>query len=318
MKNRNRSRLWLGCPMIVLMMFAVLVMIGIARQQSKPLAEQNPDQLCKCSGDDSKDKGGSPTFEAFKKKYGSQFTSAAQAQLGWRVYQASNRCNAVMVIGRLADTESFEGKPGYCVLRGLRDWSVAINDVFIHGGTDRQSAFMLVSQSPHESLGAIRPEQVERDRETNWRVIYNHEISEVQNTERYKLTGNPDTFSPQKPGRFEPKTCQDISGSWSGTLVVRDVKGPSNIQPGQNRPATITIEQSGCRVRLHFNTNEIAGYLRPGEAPPSTSGTLDEVINGALSRAELLTAPTGPLDLTIVQTAANGVTITSRGKITRR
>lgn len=298
----------------VVLLFFSLAVLANAQQR---LSEQTPDQLCKCAGDDSSRKGGIATFEAFQKKYSGRFKSGAEAQLAWRVYQAANRCDAVMVIGRLADTESFENKPGYCVLRGLGNWTVAINDVFIHGGTDRQSRFMLVSQSPLESLGAIDAKQVERDRETNWRVIYNHEISEVQNTERYQLVGNPDTFSPKSPGRFEHKQCNDLSGNWSGTLVVRDVRGGSSIQPGQSRIANISIEQTGCRVRLKFATNEIAGYLQPSSGVPLLEGVLDENIAGALTRAEIIKSPAGPLELTIEQ-QSQSASITSVGKLTRK
>jgi hypothetical protein len=298
---------------VILLFFSLAVVVS----GQKRLSEQTPDQLCKCGGDDSARKGGIVTYEAFQKKYGSRFKSGAEGQLAWKVYQAANRCDAVMVIGRLADTEGFEGKPGYCVLRGLSNWSVAINDVFIHGGTDRQSRFMLVSQSPLEALGGIDARKVEADRETNWRVIYNHEISEVQNTERYQLIGSPDTFSPQKPGRFEHKICDDLSGNWGGTLIVHDIRGTSGIQPGQSRIANITIEQSGCRVRLKFATNEIAGYLRPSTGPPLLEGVLDENIAGALVRAEIIKPPSGPLDLTIEQ-QSQSATIISTGKLTRK
>jgi len=281
------------------------------------LAEQTPDQLCKCAGDNSERMGGIRTYDQFQKKYGRRFKSGAEGQTAWKVYQAANRCDAVMVIGRLADTGGFEGKPGYCVLRGLSNWSVAINDVFIHGGTDRQSKFLLVSQSPLESLGSIDAQQVERDRETNWRVIYNHEISEVEKTDRYRLVGEPSTFSPQKPGRFEPKECPDIGGNWGGTLFVRDVRGSSNIQPGQSRQATITLDQAICRVRLRFGTNEIAGYLRNVNAPPHVAGLLDEITAGALIRAEIFKSPAGPLELTIEQQSPTALII-SAGKLTRK
>lgn len=281
------------------------------------LAEQTPDQLCKCAGDDSGRKGGIPTYEAFQKKYRGRFKSAAEGQLAWKVYQAANRCDAVMVIGRLPDTGGFEGKPGYCVLRELKDYTVAINDVFIHGGTDRQSRFLLVSQSPMESLGPINTSQIERDRETNWRVIYNHEISVIEKTERYRLVGDPDTFSPQRPGRFEPKPCADLSGIWSGTLVVRDVRGTSNIQRGQSRNASITLDQEGCRVSMRFGGNEIAGYFRPRDAPTHLAALLDENIAGSLVSAEILKSPTGPLELTIEQ-QSQAASIISMGKLMRK
>lgn len=286
-----------------------------AVSQVRP-AEQTPEQLCKCSGDNSARLGGLANYDAFQKRYERRFRSPAESQLAWRVYQAVNRCNAVMVIGRLADTGSFEGKSGYCVLRGLNDWTVAINDVFINAGTDRQSDFLLVSQPPLEALGAIDARKVESDRETYWRVIYNHEIAEVQYTRRYKLTGEPSTFSPQRPGRFDHKECFDVSGSYSGTLTVREVRGSSNIQPGQTRIANVTIEQAGCRVVMKFGPNEIAGYLIP-EGPPHLTGLLEEVVAGSLVQAEIMKSPNGPLDLTVEQRSPTA-TIVSSGKLNRR
>jgi hypothetical protein len=293
---------------------AILLSAGLVIGQS---ADQKPEQLCKCAGDESVRKGGIASYEAFQKRYRGRFKSAAESQLAWKVYQAANRCNAVMVIGRLADTGGFVGKPGHCVMRGLKDWTVAINDVFIHGGTDRQSRFLLVSQSPMESLGSINTSQVERDRETNWRVIYNHEISEIQKTGRYQLVGQPDTFSPQRPGRFEPKPCADLSGTWSGMLVVREVRGTSNIQRGQSRNASITLDQEGCRVLMRFGGNEIAGYFRPREASTHLAGLLDENIAGSLVSAEILKSPTGPLELTIEQ-QSTAASIISSGRLSRK
>lgn len=293
----------------------IILLTLAAAAQVKP-AEQTPEQLCKCSGDSSARLGGLANYDAFQKRYARRFRTPAESQLAWRVYQAVNRCNAVMVIGRLADTADFEGKSGYCVLRGLSNWTVAINDVFINAGTDRQSGFLLVSQPPIEALGAIDARKVESDRETHWRVIYNHEIAEVESTRRYKLAGEPSTFSPRRPGRFDHKECFDTAGAFSGTLTVREVRGQSNIQPGQTRIANISIEQAGCRAVLKFGTNEIAGYLIP-EGPPHLTGVLDEVIAGSLVHAEIMRPPNGPLNLTIEQRSATA-TIISTGRLNRR
>src|SRR5688572_16002065 len=85
--------------------------------QSRPApASQTPDSLCHCTRT-SVPAGGISTIEEFEAKFGKPFLSEAERQLAWRVYQAANRCDAVMVIGRLSDTGAFENKPGYCVLR---------------------------------------------------------------------------------------------------------------------------------------------------------------------------------------------------------
>lgn len=102
---------------------------------------------------------------------------------------AVNRTTAAVVLGRLSDTGAYVGK-GYFVLRDLPDWTVAVNDVFIYAGTDRGATFLLVSAIPQEvmtGVDRIDPQEVEKDRETNWRVIYNHEIQMILGTGRYQL-----------------------------------------------------------------------------------------------------------------------------------
>src|SRR5689334_15428521 len=89
-------------------------------------SRQTPAQLCKYGGDDSARKGGIATLEAFKKKYAATFKSADEEKLAWSVYQAVNRCDAVVAIGRLDDTGGLLGKSGYCVLRDLKPWTIAI------------------------------------------------------------------------------------------------------------------------------------------------------------------------------------------------
>lgn len=92
------------------------------------------------------------------------------------------------VTSRLSDTGSFENKPGYCVLRTLKGWTMAVNEAFIHGGTDRGARFALTSEMPTETMGNdVDISQVEKDRNTHWRVIYNREIKWVLDTGRYQL-----------------------------------------------------------------------------------------------------------------------------------
>jgi hypothetical protein len=94
-----------------------------------------------------------------------------------------------MIIGRLSDTGSFENKPGYCVLRSLDGWTMAVNEAFVQGGTDRAARFALTSEMPTETMADsdVALSQVENDRETHWRIIYNREIKWVLDTGRYQL-----------------------------------------------------------------------------------------------------------------------------------
>jgi hypothetical protein len=280
--------------------------------------QQTPEQLCKCAGDDSTRKGGIRTIEEFRKKYG-QRLQPSKIDLAWRVYQAANRCDANVVIGRLGDTATFEGKAGYCVLRDLIGYDVPINEVFIYAATDRQARFLLASQQALEKqkIDSALPQDVARDRNRNWQVLYNHEISLIEDTERYRLVGNPDRFSPKTPGAFEPLPCPDLSGSWGGSLVVKDVRGSSNVQVGQSRIANVKLDQTMCRTVLHFGS-DISGYLKPANAPPHVSGVLDDSATGPIARAELFAPSQGPLDLTIEQRAPNGATIVSAGKLTKK
>jgi hypothetical protein len=201
------------------------------------------------------------------------------------------------------------------VLRDLKPWTIAINDVFIHAGTDRQSKFVLVSQVPMETQSDVALSEL-RDHGQNFPVVYNHEIREIQNTQRYKLVGEPDQFSPKQPGRFDPRPCFDVAGKWSGNLTVTDVRGESKISPGQRRKAAVTLEQTGCRVRLKFASNEIAGYLISQTGPSLVTAVLDEVIAGSVERAELTIPPSGPLQLELDQRAATA-SIISVGRLTR-
>ena len=104
-----RNRCLLGS--IALIVIVIAVSAAPTSAQVSAVA-QTPAQLCGCGGDDSAKKGGLPNFEAFKKKYGSTFNSAAEQDLAWKVYQTVNHCDAVMVIGLLKDTGGFEGKSG--------------------------------------------------------------------------------------------------------------------------------------------------------------------------------------------------------------
>ncbi|MBV8762822.1 MAG: hypothetical protein JO257_36390 [Deltaproteobacteria bacterium] len=283
----------------------VLLAVGSAASADPKPTSQTPEQLCSCRGDASARKGGIATVDAFHKKYGGTFKSADEEKLAWAVYQATNRCDSTMVIGRLEDTGSFFQKPGYCVLRDLKPWTIAINDVFIHAGTDRQAMFLLVSPMPLEK---------QSDAGDSFPVVYNREMREVEDTHRYKLSGQPDKFSTAKPGHLDPMPCYDVSGTWTGSLTVSDVHGASNIQPGQRRNGVVTIEQEGCRVHLKFATNELAGYLIPTEGPPLVAGLLDEVIAGALVKADVTIPPRGPLQVQLEQQAA-AASITSTGRL---
>ena len=122
-----------------------------AQAQKRSLLLAKAETLCRCSPNSSPSKGGIRTYEQFIARRGS-FKSPAEARLAWRVYQAANRCDAVMIIGRLSDTGSFENKPGYCVLRSLGGWTMAVNEAFVQGGTDRGARFVLTSEMPPETM----------------------------------------------------------------------------------------------------------------------------------------------------------------------
>ena len=155
----------------------------------RPAAPQTPESLCQCAGDESASKGGIRTFDEFNAKFGATFPTRTELELAWNVYKAVNRCDSVVVLGRLTDTGSFENKPGYCVLRTLPGWTMRVNQAFVRGGTDRGARIQLVSDMPPETMG--RDVDINKigseDRETNWIVIYNNEIQWVLATGRYRL-----------------------------------------------------------------------------------------------------------------------------------
>jgi len=174
--------------LVALICFCLAVQADAQAQRRAAPLSQTPESLCRCAANDSVSRGGLRTFEEFLIKYGNSFKSPTEAQLAWRVYQAANQCDAVVIIGRLSDTGSFENKPGYCVLRTLKGWTMAVNEAFIHGGTDRGARFALTSEMPTETMGNdVDISQVEKDRNTHWRVIYNREIKWVLDTGRYQL-----------------------------------------------------------------------------------------------------------------------------------
>jgi len=155
------------------------------------------------------------------------------------------------VIGRLADTGGLEGKSGFCVLLTLPNWSVFVNEMFIQAGIDRKARFRLASASPLEQLRLqIDPNLVDNDRQANWRVIYNHEIAMIQDSGHYQLAGSPDNITSTMPAYFvtnsEGGACPFLGGEWSGSLVVREVRGGSNIAIGLRRQAAISVVQSKC------------------------------------------------------------------------
>jgi len=116
---------------------------------------------------------------------------------------------------------------------------------------------------------------------------------------------------------------------------VKEVKGSSNIKEGTSRPATFTIDQDNCDVTLHFNTNEISGEFLAGETIASTIAgktvreERDEVVltkdsKGTLTSARLTIyglgsgSLQGTMDIEIEQRTADGIYITSGGRLTRK
>jgi len=184
------------------------------------LPQVAPEQLCPASAGVHADEGDAE-YQKFLARFAGRFKSDDEARWAWRVYKVVNETNATVVIGRLSDTKSYVGKPGYCVLSDLSNWTVAINDVFIYGGTDRSAKFLLVSNMPFETMNAgdhIDPQQVEKDRETNWRIIYNHEIHVLTGTGKYHL---PNEIKPP----LHLAATKSPGGNWSGTFSTG---GPEN------------------------------------------------------------------------------------------
>jgi hypothetical protein len=173
----------------------------------RPAVPQTPESLCRCAGDDSPAKGGIRTFDEFNAKFGATFPTRAELELAWNVYKAVNRCDSMVVLGRLADTGDFEGKPGYCVLRSLEGWTMRVNQAFVRAATDRGARIQLVSEMPPETmshdvdLNSLGPE----DRESNWKVVYNAEIGWVLESGRYHLKYDKNKkITPTEPGYLEP------------------------------------------------------------------------------------------------------------------
>src|ERR1700730_12938232 len=92
---------------IIVFSFYLAACSSAQAQRHPAPASQTPKDLCRCAGDESVSRGGIRTFEEFNAKFGKHFKSPAEAKLAWQVYKAVNQCDAVMIIGRLADTGSF-------------------------------------------------------------------------------------------------------------------------------------------------------------------------------------------------------------------
>jgi hypothetical protein len=235
MKAMNQKREQIVKTTFLFVVAVLLCLVGSSNSESqnrRRLAPQSPGDLCQCSGDESSTRGGFRTFEEFKGAFRGEFKTADEARLGWEVYQAANRCNAQVIIGRLADTGSYENQPGYCVLRGLVGWTMAINRAFIRGGTDRGARFVLTSQMPFETMNDLDdgpvPTQVEQDRDTHWRIIYNREIRWVLATGHYSLNYDRDQrITPTNPAHMETVGKYKSSGSQStgGQKPVQKVSG---------------------------------------------------------------------------------------------
>lgn len=158
-----------------------------------------PENLCNCSRHPIP-AGGVQTAEDFFKRYSwIKFANPQEANLGWRVFRAVNRCDSDLVIGRLDDTEQFPGLPGICVLRDYLDWSVAINDSFIVAGTDRRARFLAVSVPPGEI--ELQPGGDARHHRRN---VYNRELSLVRQSGRYQPAQNLERASTNNPIYFVP------------------------------------------------------------------------------------------------------------------
>src|SRR5437763_7196925 len=211
--------------------FGSAVFIGLAyyfRADAvvRPAIPQTPESLCRCAGDDSPSKGGIRTFDEFNAKFGSSFPTRAELELAWNVYKAVNRCDSVVVLGRLADTGDFEGKPGYCVLRTLDGWTMRVNRAFVRAATDRGARIKLVSEMPPETMShdvdinSVGPE----DREANWVVVYNAEIQWVLESGRYQLKYDKNRkITPTDPGYLEPgpnATTSSPGATKAGTLQL--------------------------------------------------------------------------------------------------
>lgn len=281
-----------------------------AHAQRRTIAvPQSPDDLCRCSGDDSASRGGVRTFEEFTAQYGAKFATRQELELAWRVYRAVNRCNSVVVLGRLADTDQFERRAGYCVLRNLVGWTMRVNEIFVRAATDRGARIQLVSDMPPEIMGGnvdvnkIGPD----DREADWIVIYNNEIQWVLRTGHYRLAYDKSRkITPAEPAFLQPSlsatpapnpstgklqlvgiTPDPKCETWNfyptcnpnaGQIVARAPWGTATYQwtapPQQIGPEGVTItmsvsEQTPPQGRVATGLNLVAGGFDLN--PPSAS-----------------------------------------------
>jgi len=293
-------------PTSILVAFGLLLtqLIGTGRAVTIAVP-QTPDDLCQCSGDDSASRGGIRTFEEFSAKFGAGFPTRAELDLAWRVYKAVNRCNSVVVLGRLADTDQFMRRSSYCVLRNLDGWTMRVNEVFVRAATDRGAKIQLVSEMPPEIMGgevdvtAISPE----NRERNWIVIYNNEIQWVLRTGEYRLVYDKNKkITPAEPGYLLPASAATPPGrgvlqlatitpdpkceTWNiysacdpkgGQIVARASWGTANYKwtpppatiPAEGLTITLTVsEETPPNNRVATGLNLTAGgfELDPGNA----------------------------------------------------
>lgn len=251
-------------------------------------AQQTPATLCRCSGGNPS-AGGIRSYEEFRRRFGARFKSDQDAQWAWQVYQAVNRCNSVIVLGRNADTGQYEGRPGYCVLRTLDPYSIALNDVFLYAGTDRDARFLLISELPPETMRGqdnFNPRQVELDREKHGVVIYNHEIHVLLSTNKYHLP--KDLRIPAYLASSSGST-PDAGSRWAGTYtndasVLRISGGPQSLSAAEQwkTGGRFGINQwSNCHVTGNTAKCQWTGiYQGDPDKTANRHGTLEVTLSG--------------------------------------
>ncbi len=252
---------------------------------------QTPETLCRCASNKSTPKGGIQTLAEFDAKFGAGFERRDELELAWRVYKAVNQCDAVVVLGRLPDTQSFENKAGFCVLRTLVGWTIRVNKAFVRAATDRGARIQLVSEMPTEALGRndnidmIGPE----DRESNWIVIYNNEIQWVLATGNYNLANDRDKkITPNNPAYLQPDIKQAKKGDWvlvSATVSPEDPnvtwKDHAWSYTAQSTSAHYSIYNGDFKVDYSWNPPPFSFGLNGFQVSFGFSGTV--VGNQAIS-----------------------------------
>ena len=250
--------------------------------------QQTPATLCKCNGGNSSP-GGIRSYEEFRRRFGSRFKSDQDTQRAWQVYQAVNRCDSVIVLGRNTDTGQYENRPGYCVLRTLEPYSIALNDVFLYAGTDRDARFLLISEMPPEAMRSqdnFNPQQVELDREKHGIVIYNHEIHVLLSTNKYHLP--KDLRIPAYLASSSGST-PDAGSRWAGTYanntsVLRVSGGQESLTATEQWKTSDRFgsnQWSNCHVSGNVAKCQWTGiYQGDPDKTANRHGTLEVTLNG--------------------------------------